>query len=59
MGTAASVAPVGEIKYQDEILKVNNGEIGQITQSLYDELTGIQYGEKEDRHGWIHTVVEN
>jgi len=59
MGTAASVAPVGEIKYTDQVLKLNDGKIGEITQMLYDELTGIQYGEKEDQHGWIHTVVEN
>jgi len=59
MGTAASVAPVGELKIHDEVYVVDGGSIGTTTQALYDELTGIQYGEKEDRHGWIHTIVEH
>ncbi len=58
IGTAASIAPVGELKYKDEIFIINNGEIGPTTQKLYNQLTGIQYGEIEDVHGWIHTVVE-
>jgi branched-chain amino acid aminotransferase len=58
IGTAASIAPVGKIKYKDDVLFVNNNEIGPITQSVYDELTGIQYGEIEDRHGWIFPVLK-
>ncbi|MCE7737728.1 MAG: branched-chain amino acid aminotransferase [Candidatus Heimdallarchaeota archaeon] len=56
IGTAASIAPVGKIKYKDEVLLINNKEIGPVTQSIYDELTGIQYGEIEDRHGWNLTI---
>ncbi len=56
IGTAASIAPVGKLKYKDEVLLINNNNIGPITQSMYDELTGIQYGEVEDRHGWIFPV---
>ncbi|MHA2250391.1 MAG: branched-chain amino acid aminotransferase [Candidatus Kariarchaeaceae archaeon] len=56
IGTAASIAPVGVIKYKSEILTVNEEKIGKITQQIYNELTGIQYGNIEDRHGWIHPV---
>ncbi len=51
-GTAAVVSPIGELCYKDKKYTVNNGEIGKITQHLYDTLTGIQWGEKEDTFGW-------
>ncbi len=56
MGTAAIIAPVGELKYKDKVLTINNGEIGPKTRALYEELTGIQYGLKEDKYGWIVPV---
>ncbi|MHA2171284.1 MAG: branched-chain amino acid aminotransferase [Candidatus Kariarchaeaceae archaeon] len=56
IGTAASIAPVGSLKYKDEILTIGQGNIGDVTTSLYQELTGIQYGDIEDRHGWIYPV---
>ena len=55
-GTAAVVSPVGELQYRGERLKVNGGEIGELTQKLYDELVGIQYGRRPDRHGWAVRV---
>ena len=58
IGTAASIAPVGEMKYKREVLKIRDGEIGPITKQLYNQLTGIQYGEVEDKHGWIFPVCE-
>lgn len=51
-GTAAVVSPVGELKYKDKIIPINNNVIGDLTQKLYDELTGIQLGKIEDRFGW-------
>ncbi|HIT69602.1 MAG TPA: branched-chain amino acid aminotransferase [Candidatus Aphodomonas merdavium] len=51
-GTAAVVSPIGELSYHDKKYTINNFEIGPVTQRLYDELTGIQYGRLEDRHGW-------
>ena len=50
--TAAVISPVGELKWLEEIIPVNNGEIGEVTQMLYDTLTGIQYGKIEDPFGW-------
>ena len=52
-GTAAVISPVGELKWMDEIISVNNGQIGEVTQMLYDTLTGIQYGKIDDPFGWI------
>jgi branched-chain amino acid aminotransferase len=51
-GTAASITPVGELYYKDEASTINNGEVGPITQQLYDTIVGIQRGEKEDNYGW-------
>ena len=52
-GTAAVISPVGELKWLDDIITVNHGQIGEVTQMLYDTLTGIQYGKLEDPFGWI------
>lgn len=51
-GTAAVISPIGELKYGDKIMTLNNGEIGKISQMLYDTLTGIQWGRTEDPFGW-------
>lgn len=51
-GTAAVISPVGELKWCDEKILINNGEIGEISQMLYDTLTGIQNGTLEDSFGW-------
>lgn len=51
-GTAAVISPVGTMKYKGEVLNINNGMAGDVTKALYDEITGIQYGEIEDHHGW-------
>ena len=51
-GTAAVVSPIGELCYKDEKFIINNGEIGEVTQHLYDTLTGIQWGKTPDTFGW-------
>ena len=55
-GTAAVISPIGELKYGDLVMPINNGEIGEISQMLYDTLTGIQWGKIKDEFGWIQTV---
>lgn len=55
-GTAAVVSPIGELKYKDEKFTVNGGKIGEVTQHLYDTLTGIQWGKIEDTYGWTQVV---
>jgi branched-chain amino acid aminotransferase len=34
-----------------------NGQVGIISQKLYDKLKGIQEGTEPDTHGW-NTIVE-
>jgi branched-chain amino acid aminotransferase len=55
-GTAAVISPVGEIHYEDQHIIVNDGKIGPLSQKLYDEITGIQYGEKVDDFGWCYLI---
>ena len=55
-GTAAVVSPVGKLQYKDKDYIINNFEIGEVTKKLYDELTGIQWGLKEDKYGWCVKV---
>lgn len=55
-GTAAVISPVGELKYGDTVMKINDGEIGEVSQMLYDTLTGIQWGKIEDTFGWTVPV---
>ena len=55
-GTAAVISPVGSLMYEQEVVTINNFEIGELTQKLYDTLTGIQYGKLEDTFGWTIKV---
>ena len=55
-GTAAVVSPIGELCYKDVKYTINNGEIGTVTQKLYDTLTGIQWGKIEDTYGWVYKI---
>jgi branched-chain amino acid aminotransferase len=55
-GTAAVVSPVGELGYGGQRIKVANGQMGPLTQKLYDAITAIQYGEAPDPHGWAVKV---
>lgn len=55
-GTAAVVSPIGLLRFAGNDYTVNGGEIGPVTQMLYDELTGIQWGTKPDKYGWTYPV---
>ena len=55
-GTAAVVSPIGKLEYKGEVFEINNGEIGKVTQELYDTLTSIQWGKIEDTYGWTVLV---
>ena len=56
-GTAAVVSPMGLLDDGENKMVINNGEIGEIAQKLYDTLTGIQWGKREDSFGWIVKVL--
>lgn len=51
-GTAAVISPVGKLRYVDEVMTINGGEIGPLSQKLYDTITGIQTGVLPDERGW-------
>jgi branched-chain amino acid aminotransferase len=56
-GTAAVISPVGEICYKDQLYRIQDGAVGEWSQKFYDEILGIQYGEKIDPFGWIRKVT--
>ena len=55
-GTAAVISPVGLIEHNGEEISIGDGKIGAFAKRLFDEITDIQYGRKEDSHGWIHSI---
>ena len=55
-GTAAVVSPIGALAYKGIEYPVNNGKIGEVTQKLYDTLTGIQWGKVEDTFNWVYKI---
>lgn len=55
-GTAAVVSPVGQLYYEGETAVIGGGKIGEVTQRLYDTLTGIQWGTVADEKGWVVPV---
>ena len=55
-GTAAVISPVGGLTYEGDSVEINGFKTGEVTQKLYDTLTGIQFGTKPDDMGWIVKV---
>ena len=51
-GTAAVISPVGELCWEGRKIEINNGEIGPLSQKLYDTITGLQSGKLEDTFGY-------
>ena len=58
-GTAAVLSPVGKVVNRDETILFPSGmeKPGEITQKLYDTLTGIQMGRIEAPEGWIKEIA--
>jgi branched-chain amino acid aminotransferase len=55
-GTAAVISPIGELNWDGNIIAINGGQIGEYAAKIYDTITGIQYGNLEDKFGWIVEV---
>lgn len=55
-GTAAVISPVGKLRYVNDVMLINGGGIGPLSQKLYDTMTGIQYGKIDDPFGWRVTL---
>ena len=51
-GTAAVITPIGELLWEGGSLQIPTPE-DSVAMSLREELTGIQHGRVEDRHGWM------
>ena len=51
-GTAAVISPVGKLRYKDDVMTICGGQIGPLSQRLYDTITGIQTGTLPDEKGW-------
>ncbi len=59
-GTAAVITPIRKIFDPDQNKTYtfgNSSEPGPVTTRLYNELLGIQFGDLEDKHGWI-TILD-
>jgi branched-chain amino acid aminotransferase len=56
-GTAAVISPVGEIKYGDQVITINDNRTGPVAQKYYNAITDIQYGKAEDPLGWVVAVA--
>lgn len=55
-GTAAVISPIGELQYEEHHFVFNGGKIGPVSQKIYDQITGMQYGVMDDEMGWVHKV---
>ncbi|MGE5549887.1 MAG: branched-chain amino acid aminotransferase [Bacteroidota bacterium] len=55
-GTAAVIAPVGSFQYQGRDYRITGDEVGPVAKHLYDELVGIQFGQRPDPFGWVREI---
>lgn len=56
VGTAATIAPIGKIGFEDETFELPSPETWTISKRILDELNAIRTGKKEDTHGWTYKV---
>lgn len=52
-GTAAVITPIAQIRADGFTIGEADAPAGELTMSLRQELTDIQYGRRADRHGWM------
>ncbi len=55
-GTAAILSPINRFGFDGKDYLIAD-KIGDVTQLIYDTMTGIQYGTNTDTHNWLHTVA--
>jgi branched-chain amino acid aminotransferase len=56
-GTAAVISPVGQIRYGDREISINDNQTGPVALKYYSAITDIQYGKAQDPLAWIERVV--
>ncbi len=54
-GTAAVIAPIGVLGWLGEEYEINERP-DSLRERFYNTITGLQYGEIEDTHGWMTAV---
>lgn len=52
-GTAAIIAPIGELIYNENKITLNDGKIGELSSKVYQTMTDIQFGREKDTFNWI------
>ncbi|EGN76187.1 branched-chain amino acid aminotransferase, group II [Idiomarina sp. A28L] len=57
-GTAAVLAPVGTLIHEGKEHVIGNGKPGPTTLKLRATLNEIQWGKREDSHGWLRQVIK-
>lgn len=55
-GTAATISPVGSLKFKNREYVVNQEKVGPVSSTLAEKLKGIQSGVIQDRHGWMRRL---
>ncbi|MBW6462942.1 MAG: branched-chain amino acid aminotransferase [Bacillota bacterium] len=55
-GTAAVISPVGELCWKNQVITINNNQIGAISQRLFGEINAIQRGRTSDQFGWVTEI---
>lgn len=55
-GTAAVISPVGEFQYKGKTIVLEDFGSESTAHKLYDFITSLQYGEREDTFGWVKKV---
>ena len=55
-GTACVISPIGYLRYKGEDIVINSGNVGPVSQKLYDTIYGMQTGTVKDDMGWVMTI---
>ncbi len=55
-GTAAVVSPIREFCYKGITYNTYDSHRDNISKILFEEITAIQYGEKQDLYGWTKLI---
>ncbi len=56
VGTAATIAPIAKIGYQEDIYELPEGNENSFSQKILKELNNIRTGKTEDKYGWNYKI---
>jgi len=56
-GTGVGISPVGGIGLDDTELIINGNKPGELAVKFNEELTGIKFGNREDKFNWVTPVL--